>query len=52
MPKSGESKMYYQMLTRKTIIVLVTLLSVGLLLRFLLDHFWKLTYNDPFGYSF
>jgi hypothetical protein len=42
--------MYYQMIIRKAIIVLVTLLSIGLLLKLLIDHFWRLTYNDPFGY--
>ena len=40
--------MYYQMLTRKAIIVLVALLCVILLFKFMIDHLWKLTYRDPY----
>ena len=49
MQKSGESGTYYQMLIRKAIIVLVTLLSVIFLFKFLLDHIWNLTYRDPYS---
>lgn len=49
MPRSGESKMYYQMLIRKSIIVLFTLLCVVLLFKFLIEHIWSITYSDPYG---
>jgi len=48
MQVNGKSKPYYQMLIRKSIIVLVTLLSIVMLFKFLMDHIWNLTYHDPY----
>jgi len=48
MQRSGKSEKSSEML-RKSIIVFVTLLSIFLIMKFMLTHFWNLTYiDDPF----